>query len=282
MVNVTTATPLVPRSRAVPHIVGNGMKSRASSPEPGTSSPDGSRPSAEGSKTRSRKLSTLPILFFTCGLFCLAITLYGLAGLFGEQLSRGGHSASDKKLEMVVANSVLSVPENLIRFSTQRRAGAHQHLELYLHWPSLSGYQDKLRENFSSANNQASLIFLRIEPRSMSLDMSGRIGPIYSKFFNGVPSRGIAGLVRQPLTAEGGFIDEDLYYEAGSPYPFAARCVRVGSTIATPFCIRDIHIGPDLMLTYRFHVKHLPHWIKIDSEIRKYVQSLLVNQQTQG
>ena len=146
---------------------------------------------------------TLPVLLVTCFLCCVAISLYGLAGMFGEKISRGGHSASNEVLEMVIANSVLNVPANLIRFSSQRRAGAHQRLELYMHWPSLSGYQDKLKESFSSANKQSNLLFLSLEPRSMSLDMSGRIGPIYSKFFNGVPSKGTAGLVRQPLKPEG-------------------------------------------------------------------------------
>lgn len=272
MVNASATLPHSPRSAPSLKEVGHVMQPL----NPLHSKTKNASAQSQRHTKRPRNRPTFLLLFVTSGLFCLAITLYGLAGLLGDSLSRGGHSASKDKLEIVVANSVLNVPENIIRFSSQRRAGTHRSLELYLHWPTLSGYDDRIKEYFSGTNTQSSLLFLSIEPRSMSLDMSGRIGPIYSKFFNGVPSKGIGGLVRQPLTPEGGFIDEDLYYESGSPYPFAARCVRVGSTVATPFCIRDIHIGKDLMLTYRFHIKHLPDWLSIDEQVRIYVNSLLV------
>lgn len=217
------------------------------------------------------------VLVFAASLLALSLVMYCAAMLFGEGISRGGHSASSKPLEIIIGNSALRVPSNVIRFSSQRHPGTHGRLELYLHWPTLSGYNELLDSSFSRAGDQSDLIFVSLEPRTMSLDMSGRIQPIYSRFFDGSNTKGPAGLIRQPLSAKGGFIDEDLFYEAASPYPFATRCVRPKSTISTPFCIRDIHIGKDLMLTYRFHVRHLPDWLKIDRRIRKYSNTLLVS-----
>ncbi|MEM9332782.1 MAG: hypothetical protein AAGA53_15775 [Pseudomonadota bacterium] len=216
------------------------------------------------------------IVLLTAGLLAFSILLYGFVSLFGGGISRGGHSASTQQLEVIVGNSALRIPANTIRFQSQRHAGAHGRIELYLHWPTLSGYNDVLEASFSRASDQSDLIFLSLEPRTMSLDMSGRIEPIYSRFFDGPAKKASAGLIRQPLSPDGGFIDEDLYYEASSPYPFVTRCARPKSTISTPFCIRDIHVGKDLMLTYRFHVRHLPDWIKIDRRIRQYAKALLI------
>lgn len=217
------------------------------------------------------------IFYFAAGLCVLAVAVYYLAALFGDGISRGGHSASMRPIEMVIGNSALNIPENVIRFANQRHSGAHERVELYLHWPLLTGYSDALKTAFSHGGGQSELIFMSLEPRTMSLDMSGRIEPIYTRFFDGKAQKAHYGLIRQPLSADGGFVDEDLYIESGSPYPYAVRCVRPQSTISTPFCIRDIHIGKDLMLTYRYHIRHLSEWLAIDRNVRNFANKMLVS-----
>lgn len=231
-------------------------------------------PETEAPKPRARIAG---IMVKTSGaLLVLALFVYIALLAFGEEFSRAGHSASQDKLEIIIANSVLHVPEKVIRFSSQRRAGVHVRLEMYLHWPQLRGYSDATKADFNMAEEQSNLIFLSVEPRSMSHDMSGRIDPIYSKFFDGPATKFSAGLVRQPLSAEGGFIDEDLFMEPDSPYPYAVRCVRETSAMATPFCLRDIHVGKDMMLTYRFHIQHLESWNDIERGVRARIQEMLV------
>ena len=217
------------------------------------------------------------ILLVSICLLVFALLLYGLAHLVGDGISRAGHTNSQKALEIVIGNDVLNVRENVVRYPSQRYSGAHKRLELYMHWPNMTGYSDENRKAFNMSANKSNLLFVTLEPRTMSYDMSGRIIPIYSRFFEGKKSDAGHGLIRQPLSAEGGYIDEDLYYEKSSPYPFAVRCVREGSTVSTPFCIRDIHIGKGLMLTYRFHKKFLAKWIGLDQAIRAAVQEMLVS-----
>lgn len=224
-----------------------------------------------------RWLSAKIVFIFSLALACIAIFALGIANYFGDHISRGGHSASTSPLEIVIANAVLKVPANMVRFSSQRKNGTQSRLELYMHWPTLSGYSDDLKNNFSDAGQQPNLIFASLEPRSMSLDMSGRMKPIYSKFFEGPPLPAMAGLLRQPLSAEGGFIDEDIFYQFDSPYPFAVRCVRETSKVATPYCLRDIHLRGNLMLTYRFHIRHLHHWIAIESAMREKISAMILN-----
>ena len=216
------------------------------------------------------------ILLTAVTLLIAALAMFVTAHFFGDNLSRAGHSQSTEELEIVVGSEYLKVPANKIRFYSQRSSSAHEKLDLYIHWPSLSGYRDSLSADFNNSNGNINLVFITIEQRNMSYDMSGRVGPIYEQFFEGAGQLTNVGLVKQPLSSDGGFIDEDLYYAASSPYPFATRCVReVAST--TPFCIRDIHIGKNLMLTYRFHQKHLPSWIELEQSIRALTKSMIVS-----
>lgn len=233
-----------------------------------------SNPAKTKSLVTSRIVSTLLKLTFL--LLIVSIILFSAANYFGDGISRGGHSVSNEKLEIVLGNEVLHVPENFIRYSHQRRRGLHQKLELYIHWPSLSGYADDLSEAFNESSEYSNLIFVTLEKRSMAYDMSGRISSIYKRFFVGDPAPYSAGLVQQSLSAEGGFIDEDLYYAAGSPYPFATRCVRENSKVGTPYCLRDIHISKDISVTYRFHKRLLPDWISIDKKLRETVKSYII------
>ncbi|MEO0329780.1 MAG: hypothetical protein AAF217_14425 [Pseudomonadota bacterium] len=230
----------------------------------------------EKSQKGNKRLAKF-MLVGTLVLLAVSLFLYFMANYFGTNISRFGHSASTKPLEIVIGNSVLHIPENTIRFPAQRKSGAFNRIELYLHWPRLSGYQDNLKTAFSRTSDLSDLIFLSIEPRSMSIDMSGRIEPIYRRFFEGDAQSVSPGLIKQKLSREGGFIDEDLYFEASSTYPFAARCVRENSSVGNPLCMRDIHVGRDLMVTYRFHKKHLINWKVLDQSIRSYVDQRLMN-----
>ena len=225
-------------------------------------------------KINPKILKKITIIAVT--LLIAAMAMFTTAHLFGDNLSRAGHSSSTKKLEIVIGNEYLKVPANKIRFYSQRSSGAHGKLDLYIHWPSLSGYRDSLSSDFNNSNEDKNLVFISIEPRNMSFDMSGRVTPIYSQFFEGKPQAMTTGLIKQPLSAKGGFIDEDLYYAASSPYPFATRCVRETAS-TTPFCIRDIHIGKNLMLTYRFHQKYLRDWIELEQSIRALIKSMIVS-----
>lgn len=231
----------------------------------------------EPEATQSEGLSGSAKVFLALStvLVVISLGLFGSAKYFGDSLSRAGHSNSTEALEVVIANNVLNINENAIRFPNQRKSGVHNRIELYLHWPTMSGYRDELSDVFNNSGNMEELVFVSIEPRTMSFDMSGRLEPIYSLYFNGLAVHERSGLVRQPLSEAGGFLDEDLYYEPDSPYPYTVRCVRDFSEIGTPMCMRDIHIGKDLMVTYRYNKRFLNEWSQLDEAVRSYTQSLL-------
>lgn len=210
-------------------------------------------------------------------LFAFAAVMLALLAtrLVGDELVRGGHPGNETARQIVIGDEVLRVPGNLIRFAGQRHAVALERLDLYMRWPDLTGYTEADSEAFNQARGGSSIIFVTLEPRRMSLDMSGRIAPLYSKFFEGAEMNAGFGLKRRRLSDKAGFLDEDLYYEADAPYPFAARCVRGEARFATPYCLRDIHVGSDLTVTYRFHLSLISSWMELDRAIRARVQAML-------
>ena len=233
----------------------------------------------QGDATGDKKIisaSFLGLLFKVSGFMALAaIVFYVLSAWYGELVSKGGHTNDDSLRKIVIVNDLVNVPANMIRFPSQRKAKSVTRLDLYAHWPSLNGYSDELAKDLDSMADNSPLLFVSLEPRTMSKDMTGRIENIYELFFGGPPVDAGNGLVRRAFSSESAFFSEDLYYEANSPYPFAARCIRESDKIAAPICIRDIHIGHDLMLTYRFHTSLLPQWMTLDRAVRRRFAAMI-------
>lgn len=220
--------------------------------------------------------SLIRLLALPCAaLALLAAATVLLVHLKGADIARAGHSVDTRPHEIQIGNDVLSVPANVVRFAGQRRAASAERLDLYFHWPKMEGYSDALGAAFNSAAINPAIVFVTVEPRSMRLDMSGRIEPIYSRFMSGPELQGGYGLVRRSLNAEGGFADEELWYEANSPYPFAARCVKEQAGGGTPYCLRDIQMGRGLAVTYRFHRSLLPRWMALEDAVRGRIRAML-------
>lgn len=205
----------------------------------------------------------------------VAVIFYFAAEFYGDYVSKAGHTTDQSKREIYIASDVISIPANMIRYRSQRSRGNATRLDLYAHWPSLSGYSTQLMDDFDSLEDDAPIIFLTLEKRSMSAEMSGRVEKIYEKFFAAPPIDAGNGLVRRPFSADSAYFSEDLFYELNSPYPYAARCIRQSDEVAAPMCMRDIHIGRSLTLTYRFHSKYLPQWAVIEQAIRNRIGEMI-------
>ena len=218
------------------------------------------------------------IIFWTCaGLTLLSGAMLFTVHLFGAEIARAGFSTDATKRQIVIGNDVLDVPGNIIRFRAQRRAQNLERLDLYFFWPEMTGYSDRLSPEFDRPSINPAILFVTVEPRTMTQDMTGRIEPIYSKFMEGPETDAGNGLKRRALSASGGFAGEELWYEADSPYPFTARCVRSDDPSATPYCLRDFHAGHDLSVTYRFHRALIGQWMALDRAIRAEINAMVAD-----
>lgn len=234
-----------------------------------------SRPEADPNEiplisTRFLVIAMLAILILAAASF--AISWYGRA--YGERLSLAGHTQSTEIVNIVIGRDELALPANVIRFEPQRQGGPAERVDLYLLWPELTGYASAERRRFDDLTLANSLIFLQISQSTMSRDMSGRIEPIYRHLFDGPPAPGPAGLTLHTFKSATGYEGEQLLTGTlpdGTTY--AIRCLmrRTPEEATASDCQRDIHVGEDLTVLYRFASHMLPDWAKIDQAVRQYV-----------
>ena len=208
-------------------------------------------------------------------ILSLAISIGGR--WFGRAISMAGYTDDTSMREIVIGNDVISAPANTIRFEKSRRDGVASRLDLYLRWPEMDGYSEAARPAFNNTDGQKRIIFLGFEPRMMSRDMSGRLQPIYSALTvqPGVP--GPEGMTLYGFRENTGYLNEVLAVAArAGEQPFVARCLsgaEAEKSLAP--CERDVFVGQDLSLTYRFPRELLGEWRALDAAVMAKAKAML-------
>lgn len=243
------------------------------------SSPQASSLTAEPQDVRAISSSFMLKVF--CVFAVLALLSLGISvggKWFGRSIALAGHTDDPTLHEIVIGNNVISVPANAIRFDRDRRDGLANRLDLYLRWPQLDGYSDAARDDFNHAGGARRIIFLSFEERIMSRDMSGRLEPIYTPMLVRPGAAGPGGTTLYGFNEKSGYLNEILAVAAqpDSEEAFVARCL-VGESAAESLapCERDIHLGDNLSLSYRFPQELLGDWQKLDAAIRAKAASML-------
>ncbi len=216
------------------------------------------------------------IFYCVAALAVLSLGLAAAGRFLGHGISLGGHTEDTTLQEIVIGNTVLALPANMIRFDRQRRGGVAERVDIYLHWPDMQGYRPEFIQDFNGSGPEKRLLFVTFEPRAISQDMSDRYGPIYSTLTDGPGVKGPAGLTIQTLQTESGFVNEELIVspQRAGKAPFVARCLDIETSrnnLAS--CQRDIFVGEDLQLTYRFPREMLNDWQQIDLQMQAFAQA---------
>lgn len=223
-------------------------------------------------------------LFIGFGLLAFLSVAILIAGkLYGRSLVRAGHTSSTEHFEIAIGNDSVSVPANTIRKQEQRHTGAANRMDLYLHWPTLSGFRDNLATAFNDVEPKTnSIIFISIMPRATTRDMAGRFDPVYRNVMKGAATDLDRGLKAIALSQEHGYINERLVYSAPdlrTGRRFVVRCQDVDATsqvILAP-CETDIHFGETLTAQIRFPERLLGDWQKLNTALPAFLDGLLIN-----
>ncbi|ATN34252.1 hypothetical protein ACO34A_10610 [Rhizobium sp. ACO-34A] len=209
-------------------------------------------------------------------LLSLAVHVFGRS--FGQELALAGHTDNPSSFTIAIGQDQLQLEANTIRFEDQRHDGKSERVDLYLLWPEMTGYSKDLRRRFDDITSTDSLIFLQISQSTMSRDMSGRVGPIYSLLFDGSSQNGPAGLTLHKFRRGTGYDNETLLTaDLPDGKSYAVRCILPAdpSLATSGDCQRDIHIGKDLTVLYRFSSLMLTDWQTIDEAIRIHLEARL-------
>jgi hypothetical protein len=213
------------------------------------------------------------------GLAVLTATISLAGRWYGKNLALAGHTTNTEPTDIFIGQDHLRFSSNFIRFEQQRVTGRAERVDLYLTWPGLQGYTDETRALFNDVNQPESLLFLDISQSTMSRDMSGRIEPIYQHLFNGTMLPGPAGLVRHEMKQNSGY-GQEVFFTANreGDTPYAVRCMMPATPALSTSadCQRDIHIGRDLVVLYRFSSQLLPQWQAIDTAVATFLNNKLI------
>ncbi|RWH31921.1 hypothetical protein [Mesorhizobium sp.] len=213
-------------------------------------------------------------VFAALALLSVAISLGGK--WLGRSIAMAGYTDDTTVRQVVMGNNVISVPANFIRFDQARRDGNASRLDLYLRYPEMDGYSTAARDDFNHATTRK-IIFLSFEPRMMSRDMSGRFAPIYSALIVKPGTPGPGGATLYGFAEKSGYLNEVLAVaDRPGKDPFVARCLSGPSAEESLApCERDIQVGDDLSLTYRFPRELLGNWQVLDAAIATKVAGIL-------
>jgi hypothetical protein len=213
-------------------------------------------------------------------LAALTVGISVAGSSIGQRISLAGHTDSTKAFRITVGDDSLRLPANTIRFPSERVDGAADRVDLYLTWPQMQGYSQADRLRFNDISQSSTLIFLQLSQSTMSRDMSGRLEPIYSHLIEGAPFAGPAGLTAHKLRADAGYGDEVLLTAPRSgKSDYVVRCLlpTVSDKATSGDCQRDIKVGKDLSVLYRFSSTLLGDWDHIDAAIQTFVESRIDN-----
>jgi hypothetical protein len=196
----------------------------------------------------------------------------------GTRIRLGGNTESREAYTVEIGKDRLTLPANMIRFETQRRNGPAERLDLYLLWPEMEGFSAASSDRFNDLDKSRGLIFVQISQSVMSKDMSGRVEPIYSRYFEGAPVSAGNDLILHHFAPEAGYArDVLLTAPRAGDTDYAVRCVMperpADGTSAD--CQRDFMAGRDLSVLYRFSSDLLPQWRQLDAAVSLFVANHL-------
>lgn len=208
-------------------------------------------------------------LYVFAALVLLSVAINVGGKWLGRTIALAGHTDNRTVHEIVIGNNVLAVPANAIRFDKARHDGVASRLDVYLRWPDMEGYTATARDDFNNASASRRILFVSFEQRMMSRDMSGRFAPIYSSLIKLPGTPGPGGLMLYDFTDKSGYMNEVLAVATRpGEDPFVARCLSGQSAEESLApCERDIHLGDDLSLSYRFPRELLGDWQELEAGI---------------
>jgi hypothetical protein len=217
-----------------------------------------------------------------CALAALTLAITAGGHWLGQRIALGGHTDRTTPVTITIGTDSLRLAANTIRFPSERVDGLAERVDLYLTWPQMNGYSETDSARFNDVSQSSSLIFLQISQATMSRDMSGRVLPIYSHVVDGDPFPGPHGLTGHRLHADAGYKGETLLTATRPGEPdYAVRCILPSAPdrATSGDCQRDVKLGKDLSILYRFSSASLGEWKHIDAAIRTFVEDRLVKGQ---
>ncbi len=221
-----------------------------------------------GEKTRH------PVMWFFLGtslliLIPLAITLYYYfgPGITAFMQPEERQIISAKNVSLKVGNSNFLIPGNYLRFAHLRSGGKVKRLDIYFHWPEMTGFIKREEFSFTHRGVESPIVNISISAPERIWSAQKRLQEIYPVYFNSEPGKGPYGLTTRSLKPESGYKDYDLFYAWETKGLYMVHCRKETSSLTPPDCYRDITLPGNILLQYRFRRSNLKNWHRIEQDV---------------
>jgi hypothetical protein len=179
-------------------------------------------------------------------------------------------------IPVTVAGVAFNVPPAAIRMPVQRRAGAHERLDLAYLWPSLVPPDPNASApapGAAAASKPLDRIFATLSAAGDKLPPAERIKTIYPRYLAAEPVAQPNGLAVQAFRDDTPYRGEDLAYDAAAPGKFVVRCSRNGAGQVPGTCLYERRIDTADIVA-RFPRDWLADWRFVDGTIERMIKSL--------
>jgi hypothetical protein len=184
--------------------------------------------------------------------------------------------ASDApSLPITIAQVAFNVPPAAMRVPLQRRAGAHDRVDLIFLWPSLEPPDPAQKPSASAATPAVATerVFVTIAIAGDWLSPVERVQTIYPRYAATTPSAGPPGLAVLAFRSGTPYAGEDLIYDAAAPKNFLVRCSRDGVGPIPGTCLYERRIETADVVV-RFPRAWLDDWQEVVANIERVITNL--------
>jgi hypothetical protein len=176
-------------------------------------------------------------------------------------------------LPITIAGAAFNVPPAAMRIALQRRAGAHERVDLAFLWPSLEPPAAPARTPGTTAPQAIDRLFVTIATAGDTLAPAERIKTIYPRYVAIDAAAEPNGLVVRAFRSGTPYQGEDLIYDAAAPEGFLVRCSRDSAGPTPGICLYSRRIDhADIVV--RFPRDWLSDWRAVDAGIERLIEGL--------
>ncbi len=181
-------------------------------------------------------------------------------------------------LPVTIAGVAFNVPPAAIRVPIQRRAGAHERIDLAFEWPSLEPFDPNIKRTTLASDPAAppptiERLFITLQGAGDTLAPDERAQAIYPRYAAAEALNGPAGLTTLPFRDGTPYQGEDLIYEPPANAGFFVRCTRNAAGPTRGVCLYERRIEKaDIVV--RFPRDWLNDWRTVATKIDRLIARL--------
>jgi hypothetical protein len=205
-------------------------------------------------------------------IFALFLLYYFLPTPIAWIETRPNPTAATRPVHLSVGGKRFLIPANYIVYSSERQRGPHRRLTLAALMPDFRGYSLAHAPQFADDSARSQVVHLRIWADDLALSETAQLQRVLLTFVKSPQGKtGPFGLIHYRFRGDNGYRGQDLFVGVYNGQTIVLRCWRAAGSNQAPDCMRDLRLGHNVVLSYRFKRAYLGQWRQIAQGVRQLI-----------